>query len=312
MLLPILRRYLPFIVICFLLLGGFTVYQICSPPPSVHPGSDIPVDPGVGHYILWTQVDRLYPRGACATVRDFETGLEFKVQRRAGRFHADVQPLTAADTAVMKQIYSDSWTWRRRAVIVILESGEKLAASMNGMPHGAGAIEGNNFNGHFCIHFPDSKTHTSRRIDIAHQMMTWKAAGMIEEKLTAMDSRSLLEVVLTAIDQGDQLITSYIIVGADTAAFLQDMQTIQSLQVSEIKEIDYRSFKVTARAAYKGVSKNRLCTLYVTVGEPDPFYKIPVECFRELVGPAGAGASKNKSVFGIITFDFNPATGHGA
>ena len=53
----------------------------------------------------------------------------------------------------MKTIYQGKWSWQRKAIIVELEDGRRLAASMHGMPHGAGAIRGNNFNGHFCVHF---------------------------------------------------------------------------------------------------------------------------------------------------------------
>ena len=40
---------------------------------------------------------------------------------------------------------------------------------MNGMPHGTSSISGNNFDGHFCIHFYKSKTHGTQNVDSAHQ-----------------------------------------------------------------------------------------------------------------------------------------------
>ena len=40
---------------------------------------------------------------------------------------------------------------------------------MNGMPHGTQTISGNNFDGHFCIHFYGSKTHGSKKVDAMHQ-----------------------------------------------------------------------------------------------------------------------------------------------
>lgn len=60
-----------------------------------------------------------------------ETGLQFQVQRRAGKNHADVQPLTKQDTAVMKQIYQGKWSWKRRAILV-RKDDQFLAASMHG------------------------------------------------------------------------------------------------------------------------------------------------------------------------------------
>lgn len=130
-----------------------------------------------GEYIPWTEVSRIFPRYAVASVVDVETGLSFKVQRRAGQKHADVQPLTRDDTATMKKIYGGQWSWKRRAVLVVTGS-HRIAASMNGMPHGAGAIKGNQFPGHFCIHFRDSRTHITNKIDPEHQEMVKKAAGI--------------------------------------------------------------------------------------------------------------------------------------
>ncbi|WP_366160155.1 hypothetical protein ABXS71_13635 [Bacillus infantis] len=126
----------------------------------------------------WSEVNELLPRYSTFTVEDVETGREFKVQRRAGSRHADVQPLTAKDTAVMKEIYDGKWSWRRRAIIV--KSGKlRIAASMHGMPHGAGALA-NNFPGHFCIHFNGSTTHRRDEMDLSHKLMILKSAGELE------------------------------------------------------------------------------------------------------------------------------------
>ena len=48
-------------------------------------------------------------------------------------------------------------------------NGKTYAASQNGMPHAVYSITDNNFNGHFCIHFLNSRTHTGNRLDSAHQ-----------------------------------------------------------------------------------------------------------------------------------------------
>ena len=67
----------------------------------------------------------------------------------------------------MKSIYGH-WSWKRRPVLVKY-NGHVYAASMNGMPHGTQTISGNNFDGHFCIHFYGSKTHGSKKVDAMHQ-----------------------------------------------------------------------------------------------------------------------------------------------
>ena len=117
----------------------------------------------------WTSnIQSVFSRGTVATVTDVKTGISWQVKRRGGTNHADVEPLTASDTAKMKQAYGGSWSWTRRAIWVTI-NGKKYAASMNGMPHGVQSITNNNFSGHHCIHFLNSRTHTGNRLDSAHQ-----------------------------------------------------------------------------------------------------------------------------------------------
>lgn len=123
----------------------------------------------------WKEVNGFLPKYTKFTVKDFESGKEFRVQRRAGSQHADVQPLTNTDTAIMKQIYNGKWSWKRRAIIVKYKN-QRIAASMHGMPHGAGALV-NNFPGHFCIHFYGSTTHRHNYMDLSHMLMIYKASG---------------------------------------------------------------------------------------------------------------------------------------
>lgn len=113
-------------------------------------------------------VTRLIPKNATFTVKDVYTGRTFKVRRWSGSNHIDAEPLTASDSATMKAVYGGSWSWRRRPIL-ILYNGHVYAASMNGMPHGDDTISGNNFDGHFCIHFKNSKTHGTKKVDKDHQ-----------------------------------------------------------------------------------------------------------------------------------------------
>lgn len=132
----------------------------------------------VGEMVSWSDANGIFPRGALATVTDVETGLTYQVKRYVGTNHADCEPLTAEDTAIMKKIYGGQWSWARRAIIVTV-NGRKLAASQNGMPHAAhlDSLPNNNFAGHICIHFLGSKTHTGNKVDAKHQQMVKKAAG---------------------------------------------------------------------------------------------------------------------------------------
>ncbi|AEG61622.1 hypothetical protein [Desulforamulus ruminis] len=191
-------------LVCLMILTNIVWQRLkpTEPPPSRSwPGSEVP-EIQRGEFLSWDEVDKIFKRYTNATVVDVDTGLSFRVQRRGGTYHADVQPLTAGDTAIMKAIYNGEWSWRRKAVVVEV-GGRKLAASMNGMPHGDGAIRGNNFKGHFCIHFRDSKVHQSGEENLAHQMMVWKSAGRFKQMISAMAPEEVIEVFITAIDLQD-------------------------------------------------------------------------------------------------------------
>jgi len=124
----------------------------------------------------WSTVNTIFTRGSIAKVTHLDTGLTFYVYRHGGTNHADVEPLTSADTAVMKKIYGGSWSWERKSIIVE-SNGKKFAASMNGMPHGRYTIKNKNFNGHFCIHFLNSRTHGTNRVDPQHQAALKRVAN---------------------------------------------------------------------------------------------------------------------------------------
>lgn len=121
--------------------------------------------------------------GSTATVIDIDTGISFCAVRFRGTNHADFEPATQADTDALKSIYGE-WSWERRAIIVII-SDKAFAASMNGMPHGKSSVKDNGYPGHSCIHFLNSKTHGSRRVDKAHQEVVMKAFNYYpkEEKI---------------------------------------------------------------------------------------------------------------------------------
>lgn len=124
----------------------------------------------------WTVASKVFAIGDIATITDLDTGLQYQVVRKAGTNHADCQPLTAADTANMLKAYGGEWSWTRHAILVAVD-GRLFAASQNAMPHGGQSIWDNNFPGHFCIHFLNSRTHGTDRVDPAHQAAVRKAAG---------------------------------------------------------------------------------------------------------------------------------------
>lgn len=155
-----------------------------------------------GELLPWEEVDTIIPRKTKFQVIDLETGLRFNVQRRAGSHHADVQPLSKEDTKIMREIFEGKWSWDRRAILIQI-GNQRIAASMNGMPHGFGALR-NGFPGHFCIHFKGSITHITRNLDPGHQVMVYKAAGKIEQYLITLNPYDLVDVFLMSLNQNDK------------------------------------------------------------------------------------------------------------
>ncbi len=72
--------------------------------------------------------------------------------------HADSEPLTANDTAIMKAAWGGKFSWAEKPVYVRLPSGTWCIASMHSMPHLSGSISNNDFDGHLCVHFPRTMT----------------------------------------------------------------------------------------------------------------------------------------------------------
>jgi len=145
------------------------------------PVYNIPIKPTVSsnHGELldwWTEAQYVWPIGTVATITDFYTKKSWKVIRSYGAFHADVEPLTAADTKIMSEVWGGKWSWAERPVIVEVK-GRKIAASANGMPHSIQEIKNNNFNGHFCVHFLNSHRHKDNTPSLAHQKNVRIAAG---------------------------------------------------------------------------------------------------------------------------------------
>lgn len=131
-----------------------------------------------GQLVSWSAVNNLFPIGSTATLQDFESGRKFKIYRLFGTNHADCEPLTADDTKIMKECFGGQWSWDRRPAILFI-NGQAIACSMAGMPHGTSQhIYGNNFDGHFDLHFLNSRTHGTNRVDPGHQAAVRQAAGL--------------------------------------------------------------------------------------------------------------------------------------
>ncbi|WP_428911949.1 hypothetical protein [Niallia sp. Krafla_26] len=221
-------RYIVVVIFIFLGMGNHSTYA------NEWEDEDTPISFKI-EMLPWKEVNKLLPNKTKFTIIDVETGLQFNVQRRAGSQHADVQPLTKEDTRIMKKIYHDKWSWKRRAIIVLFHD-QMIAASMNGMPHGGGILK-NNFPGHFCVHFSGSITHRLKQEDLAHKLMILRAAGKLEEYLHTVDPYELIHIFKVATNQDDQPLLNQIISDSTCTNCLDDLiNNITSIAIGNFQE----------------------------------------------------------------------------
>jgi LysM repeat protein len=162
-----------------ILMPGQPLYiPVGSPNPVAVEGPRGEQVPGYGELLDWEWARWIYNPGAVATVTDFYTGKRFQVRHLGGSNHADSEPLTREDTAVMKDLFGGQWSWAKRPVWVEV-AGRLLAASISGMPHDAQTIRDNDFPGHFDVYFYNSRSHNTDSINPEHQKNVLIAAGRL-------------------------------------------------------------------------------------------------------------------------------------
>ena len=163
-----------------------------------------------GEPLPWPQVDRLWPWDAVASLRDLETGRTLRVVRYGGYRHADAEPLTRQDTAVLRSLFGGAWSWRRRAVVLEV-GGRRVAASINGMPHGEDIVAGNDFDGHFCVHTLAATTHASDRVDPGHHLMVLKSSGQLVDALRSAPPHAVASWLSIALANGDAATAAHMV-----------------------------------------------------------------------------------------------------
>lgn len=133
--------------------------------------------------------------GYRATLKDLTTGLSLTIRIQSAGNHLDVEPATASDTAVLCNIYGVSSAseitskkhYQRRPMLLTTSTGYKFVCSMYGVPHGEEKVTDNKYPGQFCLHFLNSKTHSSDKVDSDHMAAIQKAANMISSKVVTLE-----------------------------------------------------------------------------------------------------------------------------
>ncbi|MDD6051715.1 MAG: peptidoglycan-binding protein [Clostridiales bacterium] len=93
---------------------------------------------------------RKYPY---ATLFDPQSGISWQVHMFSFGKHAEIEPLTANDTAKMNQVCGKE-DWTPMPVWVIFADGSIRIATTHSVPHGVQHRTDNSFPGHACLHFP--------------------------------------------------------------------------------------------------------------------------------------------------------------
>lgn len=96
------------------------------------------------------------------TVYEPVSGKQWNMKLYSAGHHADSEPLTAEDAAIMYEVWGNEWSWDEKPVYVRLANGTWVIASMPNMPHLSGNIKDNNFDGHTCVHFPRLMTEVQQ------------------------------------------------------------------------------------------------------------------------------------------------------
>jgi len=108
----------------------------------------------------WSAVRGILPLRTPFQIMDIGTGIRFNMSSLSNGNHADVETVTAQDTALMMEAFGGWQTWSSRPVWVTV-GNRTFSAALHSMPHDVATIPDNNMDGHVCLHFYGSTTHNT-------------------------------------------------------------------------------------------------------------------------------------------------------
>ncbi len=123
-------------------------------------------------------INELWAKGSNYKVYDVKTGIVWWAHRWSGGYHVDAEPLTAGDTARLCKCYGVTASseiasqnlYQRRPLLVTINN-RTFCCSLYGVPHNypeGDTISTNDYKGQLCIHFTNSWTHGSKKVDSLH------------------------------------------------------------------------------------------------------------------------------------------------
>ena len=139
-----------------LLLYSSDAKDASTPLPALEEGAGIIDGPSKSQVQLLHWYDVVKPSmksGQNMLVFDPATKRSWTLRLYALGHHADSEPLTLRDTQIMRLAFGGKTTWTPKPVYVRIPDGRWTVAATHDTPHLSGAIIGNDFDGHLCVHF---------------------------------------------------------------------------------------------------------------------------------------------------------------
>lgn len=141
-----------------------------TPTPSGDTAFKAPAASEVRYANWYTEIRaraRLMPD---VVIYDPDTGLHYNLHMFSFGKHADSEPPTAEDTAIMYQVCGEN-SWTAKYVWVIFSDGRVYIASTHSHGHEVDHTSGNNLVGHICLHFPRvmSEAEATGPYAVSHQ-----------------------------------------------------------------------------------------------------------------------------------------------
>lgn len=127
---------------------------VASPTTTPHSGAFVAPDASQVRFTNWFSETRARARNMPnVIIYDYNSGLHWNMHMFSFGKHADSEPPTAQDTAIMNQAFGEP-SWTPHPVWVMFSDGRVYLASMHNNGHEVDHTSGNDMTGHVCIHFP--------------------------------------------------------------------------------------------------------------------------------------------------------------
>lgn len=125
------------------------------------------VKPNVLTLSWFNIIDNMFEIGKKYEIIDLQSEESFYITRTGGKNHADIEASNFSDFQIIHKITDNNFELKHLPVLLKLNENTYIPASLCCYPHGY-----NNSNvgyGHFCLHFKNSRTNFTNKIDSNHQ-----------------------------------------------------------------------------------------------------------------------------------------------